>query len=161
MPYLDIILSIAGVVGLLAGLVGCVLPVLPGPPLAYLGMVALHFTSRIQFSTPELLFWLAAALLTTAVDTVLPIFGNKKFGGGKHGAWGCALGVVAGFFLFPPWGLILCPLVGAFVGEIMSGKKSPAAMRAALGALLGFLLGTVAKAVVCGLIIFRCAQAAW
>lgn len=161
MSSLDIILCVASVICLLAGLVGCVLPALPGPPLAYLGMVALHFTSRAQFPTTELVFWLLAALVATAADTILPVLGNKQFGGGKHGTWGCALGVMAGFFLFPPWGLLLCPLLGAFIGEIASGKKSPAAMRAALGAFLGFLLGTVAKAVVCGLIIFRCAQAAW
>ena len=161
MSYLDIILFILGIIGLLAGLAGCVLPVLPGPPLSYIAMVILHFTKRLEFSTLELILWLVAVLLVTAVDTALPIVGNKQFGGSKHGAWGCTIGVVAGFFLFPPWGLILCPLIGAFIGEIISGKKHPEATQAAFGALLGFLAGTVAKAIVCGLIIFRCIQIAW
>ena len=50
----DILLIVFGIICLLVGLAGCILPALPGPPLAYIGMLLLHFTDRAQFSTIEL-----------------------------------------------------------------------------------------------------------
>lgn len=66
---LDIILIVIGALCMIAGLAGCILPFLPGPPIAYVGLVILHFTDKVQYSTTQLIVW----LLIVAVLQVLII----------------------------------------------------------------------------------------
>ncbi len=152
---LDIALIVSGVVCLLAGIAGSVLPALPGPPLSYAGLLLLHFTERVQFTTTQLVLWLLLVLLTLLADYLLPVLGVKKWNGSKWGNIGCITGTVAGLFLFPPWGVILGPFLGAVLGELLfAGKKAPEALKAGFGAFIGFVLGTVFKLSVCGWFVF-------
>lgn len=151
---MDILLIVLAGICLLLGLAGCALPVLPGPPLAYVGMLLLHFTEPVQFSLTQLLVWLAAVILVQVIDYFIPMLGTKKLGGTKWGTWGCLIGTIAGIFVFPPWGIILGPFVGAVLGELLGGKETQQAVRAGLGAFAGFIMGTVLKFAVCGWFIF-------
>ena len=63
---LDIILIILGVLCLITGLMGCILPFLPGPPVAYLGLVLLHFTDKVQYTTTQLIVWTSSPLCLAA-----------------------------------------------------------------------------------------------
>ena len=54
---LDIILIVISALCMIAGLAGCILPFLPGPPIAYVGLVILHFTDKVQYSTTQLIVW--------------------------------------------------------------------------------------------------------
>lgn len=81
---MDTILIITGVVLLIAGLAGAVLPVLPGPPLSFLALVVLHFTTRQPFTTDFLVFWGIVAAVVTVLDYWVPVYGTKKFGGSKE-----------------------------------------------------------------------------
>ena len=119
---MDILLVILGVICLLVGLAGCFLPILPGPPVAYLALWLLHFTGYAEFTVTELVVWGLLVVLAQAMDYVTPMLGTKYSGGSKWGNWGCAVGTVAGMFVFPPWGILLGPFVGAFVGELLGGK---------------------------------------
>lgn len=83
-----------------------------------------------------------------------PMLGTKYSGGSKWGNWGCAVGTVAGMFVFPPWGILLGPFVGAFVGELLGGKASGDALKAGFGAFAGFLLSVVLKVTLCGYFIY-------
>ncbi|NJM26309.1 MAG: DUF456 domain-containing protein [Bacteroidia bacterium] len=150
---MDILLMVLGIVCLIVGLIGCVLPFLPGPPIAYAGLLMQQLKSEAPFSTSFLLWWAAITIAVTILDYVVPAYGTKRFGGSKYGMWGSAIGVVAGLF-FPPWGLILGPFVGAFVGEMMANNDSNKAMRAAWGSFIGFLFGTLIKVVVCIVMIY-------
>lgn len=85
---MDILLIVLGSICLLLGLVGCLLPVLPGPPLAYAGMLLLHFTERVQFTTTQLLVWLGVVILVQLVDYFIPMMGTKKLGGEPNGVPG-------------------------------------------------------------------------
>ena len=90
------------------------------------------------------------AALITVLDYVVPSLSTKKFGGSKAGIWGCNIGLVISIVGLPfgPQGLlgvILWPFIGAFVGEMISGKASREALRAAWGAFVGFLTGTGLK----------------
>ena len=145
---MDIILIISGILCMIAGLAGCFLPILPGPPIAYAGLLLLHFTDKVQYTTTELLIWLLIVVIVQILDYFIPMLGSKYSGGSRWGTRGCLIGTIVGLF-FMPWGIILGPFLGAFAGELMGGSKTDQALKSGLGSLLGFLLGTVVKCVMC------------
>ncbi|WP_304252739.1 DUF456 domain-containing protein [Parabacteroides gordonii] len=151
---MDIFLIIVGAVCLLVGFAGCFLPVLPGPPLSYLGLLLLHFTDKVQFSATQLVVWGLLVVVVQILDYVTPVLGTKYGGGSKWGNWGCVLGTVVGIFLFPPWGILFGPFAGAVIGELLGGKKSFDAFKAGIGAFIGFLLSVVAKMSLCGYFVY-------
>ncbi len=150
MDYLLLILSI---IIILLGFIGCLLPILPGPPLSFLGVLLIHLTKFAGFTAGELLFLGLFALIVQVLDYIVPAWGTKKFGGSKYGTWGSILGLIAGLFFLPaigPFGIITIlggPFVGALIGEKIAGKNSNDAMRAAFGSFVGFLAGTFMKLV--------------
>ncbi len=150
----DILLIVFGIICLLVGLAGCILPALPGPPLAYIGMLLLHFTDRAQFSTIELVVWLVLVILIQVLDYFVPLLGAKYSGGTRWGTRGCLTGTLVGLF-FMPWGIILGPFLGAFAGELLGGRETKDALRSGLGSLIGFLLGTALKCALCGYFIWK------
>ena len=150
---MDIFLIIVAGILVVLGFLGCILPVLPGVPLSYIGILLLHFTSKVQFSTQFLIIWAVIVVVIQVLDYFIPILGTKKFGGSKWGAWGSAIGVVVGLF-FGPWGIILGPFLGAVVGELLSGRASQDALKAGFGSFIGFLVGTVTKLIVSGFLIY-------
>ncbi len=156
----DILLIVLGILCLLVGLVGCILPALPGPPLAYGGMLLLHFTDRVQFTATELMVWLVLVVIVQVLDYVVPMLGAKYSGGSRWGERGCLVGTILGLF-FMPWGIILGPFLGAVVGELLGGRETGEALKSGLGSLLGFLLGTVVKCVLCGYFIWQFVSALW
>ena len=95
---MDILLIILGAICLIVGLAGCIAPMLPGPPLSYVGLLLLHFTSQADFTTTELLVWLAIVIAVLLLDYFVPMLGTKYFGGSKWGSWGCVIGTIAGLF---------------------------------------------------------------
>ncbi|MEN8158158.1 MAG: DUF456 domain-containing protein [Bacteroidota bacterium] len=154
---MDITLAILGTALVLIGFLGSFLPVLPGPPISWAGLLLLRWTHFID-ENPEgydttlwvLLFFV---ILVTVLDYVVPILGTKKYGGSKRGVWGATLGVVVGLF-FGPLGIIIGPFLGAYIGEITTGKKEKEALRAAWGSFVGFMLGVGLKLMTCGTILF-------
>ena len=149
LKYMDILLVILGVICLLVGLAGCFLPILPGPPVAYLALWLLHFTGYAEFTVTELVVWGLLVVLVQAMDYVTPMLGTKYSGGSKWGNWGCIIGTLVGL-LFLPWGIILGPFLGAVIGELLGNKEFSQALKSGFGSLIGFILGTLLKLVVCG-----------
>ena len=131
---------------MILGIAGCLLPVLPGPPLSYLGLIAIHLTSKIDFSSKFLISWGIITILVSILDYVIPIWGTKYFGGSKYGIWGSMAGLLAGLF-FPPLGLIIGPFIGAVAGEMVAGNKQNA-LKSGFGSFIGFLAGTIVKLLV-------------
>lgn len=149
---MDILLLILGALAVLTGIVGSVLPLLPGPPIAWAGLLLLHFSGYAQFSTRMLVITAAITLIIAVLDYFLPILATKKYGGTKAGERGATVGTIAGIFFGPP-GLILGPFVGAFLGEmIVAPKEINRALKVALGSFIGFLLSTGIKLIWCLLI---------
>ena len=147
---MDIALIILGILCLIIGLAGCILPMLPGPPVAYVGLILLHLTDGVSLSTTELLVGLLIVVVVQVLDYFIPMLGTKYSGGG--GKWanrGTLIGTLLGMF-FLPWGIIIGPFVGAFMGATKDGMDNTQALKAGFGSLLGFLFGTVLKFVVCG-----------
>ncbi|MCL2294503.1 MAG: DUF456 domain-containing protein [Spirochaetes bacterium] len=147
-----VLITVAGIF-VLAGIVGCIIPGLPGPPLSYAGIIVFHFT-RWGGLSASLLIWLGVfTVAVTVMDFLLPMLVTKKFGGSKWGVWGSIIGLIAGLF-FAPIGIIAGPFLGAFIGEMISNNDASKALRSALGSFMGFLLGTGAKFAVCGIIFY-------
>lgn len=157
---MDIVLLISGIFCILIGLIGCIAPGLPGPPLSYTGMLLLHGSKFADYSTPLLLILLGVVIFITVVDYVIPIYMTKKFGGTKWGTWGAAIGVVVGLF-FGLIGTIIGPFIGALLFELIGGSRTGHALKSATGSLVGFLFGTGGKLIVSGVITFYFISAIW
>lgn len=142
------VLIIVGIILILTGIAGCILPLLPGPPLCFLALLIQQLNAEPPFTTNFLLIWGSVTLVVTVLDYVIPLYGTKKFGGSKFGVWGCTIGLVVGLWL-GPFGIIVGPFVGAFIGEIIANNDSSTALKSAFGSFMGFLLGTLLKLVVC------------
>ncbi len=161
---MDLVLIIIGIILLLIGIIGCILPVLPGQAIAYLSLIMLELTEDAPFEEDFLVIMALIMVGVTVLDYVVPIWGTKKFGGTKRGLWGSAIGLVFGIIILPItgitlgpfgiFGIILGPFVGAYVGESMGGTESNKAFRAAFGSFIGFLTGTVMKLVYSGIVAY-------
>jgi uncharacterized protein YqgC (DUF456 family) len=136
----DYLFLILGIIFIIIGIVGCLVPILPGPPLSFLGLIFLHLTRFGHFSTSALIILGSIAVLVTVLDYIVPVWGTKKFGGSKYGTRGATVGLIVGFFL-GPMGIVLGPLIGAFVGEMIFKDDMIYAFKAGFGSLLGFLTG--------------------
>lgn len=134
----------------LVGLIGCFVPVLPGSPIAFVGILAMQFSKEPPFSTWALVLWGLFILFITILDYWVPAYGTKIFGGSKWGSNGALIGMFVGMFtgfFAGPLGLFIGAFVGAFIGEIMYGKNEKDSLTAAFGSFLGFLAGVVIKVV--------------
>ena len=136
----DYLFLILGIILMLIGIIGCLVPVLPGPPFSFLGLILLQLSRFGQFTTSTLVTLGIITVLVTVVDYIVPVWGTRRFGGSKYGTRGATIGLIIGFFL-GPLGIILGPLIGAFVGEMIFKDDMAYAFKAGFGSLLGFLTG--------------------
>ena len=148
----EVLLWVVAAVLVIVGIVGLVLPALPGAPLVFAGLLAAAAADDFEYVGAWALVALAAmAGLTSAVDFVAGAFGAKKFGASRRAVIGAAagalvgaLGVVVGLVAGLP-GLVLGPFVGAVVGELSQHGNLRQAGWAGVGATLGLALGAAAK----------------
>ncbi|MEM6893438.1 MAG: DUF456 domain-containing protein [Bacteroidota bacterium] len=144
---MDIALLVLGFLLTLVGILGSFLPVLPGPPVSWLGLLLLHLTDAVPDDWWFLGLTAAVAILVFVLDYIVPAMGTKKFGGSKAGMWGTVIGLLVAIF-FPilgVFGIVIWPFVGALVGEILNKADNKTALKAAFGSFIGFLTGTFLK----------------
>jgi len=151
---MDVVLIIIGILLLLIGFAGCIIPGVPGPPIAYIGLLIQVFKTENPFTTKFLIIWALIMVGVSLLDYVVPVIGTKKFGGSKRGIWGSVIGLFIGIFFFPPIGLIIGPFLGAFIGELTGGKETQSALKAGFGSFIGFITGVALKLVVTGLMAY-------
>lgn len=145
---------------LIAGLIGTFLPVIPGPPLSWAGMLVAYLSFPPHISSTTLWIMLALTILVQVLDYLAPVWMTKAGGGSKAATTGSTVGLILGLFL-APWGLIFGPMIGAFAGEWIHTNQVGQAIRVALLSFVSFLLTTGLKFVVCGLITFYTIPAIW
>jgi uncharacterized protein len=136
----DYILLILGIILMLIGIIGCLVPVLPGPPLSFLGIILLHFSRFGEFTNSALITFAVITIIVSILDYIVPIWGTKRFGGSKYGTRGATVGLIIGIFLGPA-GIIIGPFAGAVVGELLFKDDMKYALKAGFGSLLGFMTG--------------------
>ena len=147
---MDIVLLVLGFILMLMGILGSFLPVLPGTPISWLGLLALYLTKAIPNDWWFLGITLAVALIVFAMDYLIPALGTRKFGGTRAGMIGTTIGLLVAI-VFPILGIIgiiIWPFVGAFLGELLNKADQKSALKAAFGSFIGFLTGTFLKFVV-------------
>lgn len=147
---MEYFLLITGFVCVLVGILGSFLPVLPGPPISWVGLLLLYLTKAVPNDYWVLGITLAIAVIVAILDYVIPAKGTKRFGGSKYGIWGTNIGLVIGLIAPIPFGVIIGPFVGALIGELLyDGQDHKRAVKAATGSFVGFLASTLMKFVVC------------
>ncbi len=123
----------------LTGLVGTVLPVLPGSPLIFSGIVVYGLLNGFaELGAGFLLAQAFLAALVIAADYIFAAFGSHYFGGSKQALFGAAAGLLVGLF-FLPAGLILGPFIGATLADLLFRGSAQKALKSGLGASLGLL----------------------
>lgn len=139
----------------IAGIIGSIVPGIPGPPLSWIGMLLVYFADKAgdsadPMSSTVLLVWLGITVIVSVLDYVIPSGMTRMAGGHKAASTGALIGLFAGMF-FTPIGVVTGALLGAFIGELMVNDKGVwAAFKAGAGAFLGFILGTGLKLVCSG-----------
>ncbi len=133
----------------IVGLVGTVLPALPGVPMVFCGLLLAAWADGFAHVGGLTLFVLGVlTVITLAIDFIAGVLGAKKVGASRYAVIGAALGTLLGLFFGLP-GLLLGPFVGALAGELIAGGTLRKATGVGAGAWLGFLLGAIAKLAIC------------
>ena len=157
---MGIVLVILAFILFIGGILGAVIPILPGPPLSYLGLLLMQWSGYGNFSPAFLWGWAGITAAVTIMDYFLPSLMTKWYGGSRAAAIGSFLGLLAGIFFFPPWGMLIGPFLGAFAGELLHNRANGArAFKVALGAFLAFIVGSGAKLTASSLMLYYAVKA--
>ena len=137
---MDSLLIIASILAIV-GIVGSIIPALPGPILGYGALVLLYLSRGADAITPVSLGIFGVFLgLITLIGYIAPIWGARFSGASRRGIWGAVAGSILGLVLFMPLDLFLGAFIGAVLGELSTGKDWPAALKAGIGTLLGSVM---------------------
>jgi uncharacterized protein YqgC (DUF456 family) len=151
-----------GSILMLLGLAGSILPILPGPPLSFIGLFLLALIKH--FSPPlTLTFVIILAIVTIlviALDYIIPLLGAKRYGASKWGVWGSVLGMAIGIF-WSPFAMLLGAFIGAVLVEWLVGKEKGEALRACWGVVMGTLFATILRLGVSGMMTYYFVLALW
>ena len=151
------VLEILALVAAVFGIVGSIVPGLPGPPVSWVGMLLVFFAEKgtdNPMTLTVLIVWLVITVVVSILDYVVPAWTTRAAGGHKAASTGALIGLLAGIFL-TPIGMIAGALLGAFIGELMVTDKGVfAAFKAGLGAFAGFIFGTGLKLITSGIMCY-------
>jgi uncharacterized protein YqgC (DUF456 family) len=145
MDFFFLIAIAIGLLLLVVGFVGCIIPALPGPPLGFLALLLLKFAEPTIFTNDFLITMAVITGIVYLLDYLLPIMGAKIYNASKLGIWGAILGMIIGIFFFPPFGMIFGLLFGTIVGELISGKPQKEAVKIGLVSFIFSLLTIIIK----------------
>jgi len=149
-----ILIALAVLLGL-AGIVGSVMPALPGPPLAYIGVLLLHFSRGGDvFSNTTLIVLGLVTVAAIVLDYALPAMGAKLYGASRYGVIGSAVGMLVGLIFGAFIGMMLGMFLGAVIGEYIAGKKTGQALRSGTASFMGGVAAMALKLSLCIVMLF-------
>ena len=145
---MDVIILVITLAVILLGIAGTFIPVLPDVPLVFAAIAAYGWLEGFHAVSPKYLLILAGvAVLSMFIDFVSTYLGAKYFDSSRLGLYGAVIGSLAGIFIIPPLGLLICPWLGAIIGELIQGNDLPKALRSGMGAVIGLFSGIAFKLV--------------
>ncbi len=150
---IDILAVLLGITGLL----GCILPVLPGPPVSFAALLILFIWGDEAMNLTFLLIWAAITVAVTVLDYIVPAYFTRLTGGSPAAARFSFVGMFIGLFFFPPVGIIVGAFLGAVLGEMYYNRQNGGfrkSLKPAFGAFLGFLFGTGLKLLTSGVMMY-------
>ena len=148
MEFLTVLLWILALLAVTAGIVGLVVPMIPGPPLVFLGLLFAAWAEDFHYiGTSTLVILALMALLGYLADYIAAALGANRAGASRRASIGAAIGAIIGIF-FGFIGVFILPFIGAFIGELSVRKDAVPAARAGFGVWLGLLVGIAAKAAI-------------
>lgn len=151
------VLIVLAIILCITGIIGSVVPGLPGPPLSWVGVLLAYLSHKLggaDMSMTSVLIWLGVTIVVSVLDYTIPARFTKLAGGTKAGSTGATIGMILGMFL-TPIGMIPCSLLGAFLAEWLQENKSiGGALKSAVGTFIGFLLGSGLKIIASGTMLF-------
>ncbi|MCR9181738.1 MAG: DUF456 domain-containing protein [Flavobacteriaceae bacterium] len=142
---MDILLVSIGFILMLVGILGSILPVLPGVPISWLGLLMIYLTPSVPMDWLFLSITGVLAIFLYVLDYIIPAIGTKRFGGSRYGMIGATVGLLVGIIAPIPFGIIIGPFAGAYLGELLNTKTRHNALKAAFGSFVGFLASTFMK----------------
>jgi hypothetical protein len=147
---MDGLLVLIGLICMLLGIIGSIVPVMPGPAASWVGILMLYCTGAVAMNYWLLGITLAITIVLSVLDYVIPAKGTKCFGGTKYGIWGTNIGLIVGIIAPIPFGFLIGPFIGALIGELaFDPSNHNRAFKAATGSLVGFLASTFIQFLVC------------
>lgn len=151
---IESILIFVGLLIAVVGLIGCIIPVIPGPPLNFLSLVILELAIEDAFPLDFYFLWGGITIVVTVLDYVLPIMGAKVYKASSFGIWGSIIGMVIGILFLPPFGMILGLFIGAVLGELIAGKEDWEALKIGTVTFIASMLMIFIKLAVSGIMTF-------
>jgi hypothetical protein len=149
------VLIFLGFLLVVAGIIGCVLPIVPGPPLSYCSLLLVSIARDWKAFTPRFLIIMGVlALVATALDYVIPLIFARRFGASKYGIIFSIIGMIIGIIFFPPFGLVIGAFLGAVIGEFIHNMNTRESLRAGIGVFLGTITSVFVKLGTSGVITF-------
>jgi len=142
---MTILLYVVGAALVIIGLIGIVLPALPGHALILAGLIVAAWAegfTRVGIWTLVVIGIIGAA--SYLVDFAAAAVGAKRLGASSRAMIGAGLGTIAGLFFGLP-GVIFGPFVGAVLGELTVDTDIRRAGKAGVAAWIGFAIGTAIK----------------
>lgn len=158
---MDLLLITLGGILMILGILGSFLPVLPGVPVSWLGLLLLFLAPSLPMDYWLLGITFIIAVFIYALNWIIPALGTKRFGGSRAGMIGATIGLVAGIIAPIPLGVIIGPFVGAFIGEIMNNSDRKLAIKAAFGSFIGFLASSFMEFIVAFAFLFLFLWKVW
>ncbi|MGB5106999.1 MAG: DUF456 domain-containing protein [Candidatus Zixiibacteriota bacterium] len=154
MTFTEILLFAAALIVMLIGLLGVIVPIIPGLPLIWFAALCYALLTDFQAVSREFLFSSAIlVLVVTILQYLFTVYGAKRLGASRWGTLGAFVGMVVGLFLGSIFGVIIGPLLGAVLFELLVGKTFSQSLKAGFGTFIGFLFGTISQLIVSAILI--------
>lgn len=148
-------LVVIGLILIIAGIAGCIFPVIPGLILSYGALILLSIAYRWEPFAISLLVTLGSVVIAlTILDLLVPRWREKKYGASKPGVLIAVIVMLIGLWLLPPWGIVIGAFIGGLTGETVVRKRPGSAFRAGAGVFVGTIFGIMLKVCVTGVITY-------
>ena len=144
---MDIFLLIISFTFMIIGVIGSIVPVLPGPLSSWIGLFIFSNVTDVVVSGKLILICLIIAIGIFILDYIIPIYTSKKFGASRYGIIGASIGIILGLF-FAPFGIFIGAIIGSVTGEMILNKNFKKSFKSAFGVFLCFIISGFTKSMI-------------